>query len=179
MLSSREVGCRPLFALVALLVLSIPLGACDTPKASTGSSPASIQDQLGIGHFGVTVRNSEIRVDIVLFEHGFELSGRCNGVQLGGNPEDSETSFVIAVDGGPLDDVTCQLKLNGAGVTVAYEPTADVLRRVIGSGECVVVGNEGHWKCPADASVFDGDGVLIAAPWFVTDPEARATIEGQ
>lgn len=177
-LNERKVATPRSLGLRTALVLLSAVAGCTGSPSSNPAQPTAEDAPRGLGQFGVTVRDSEIRVDIVMFEQGVEVSGQCNGVQLGGRPEDNEGSFMVPIEGGPLDAISCRLQVEGDDVRVAYEPTAAALRQVIADEGCVVLGAEEHWKCPADASMLDGGGVLIMAPWFVTDPEARVLIEG-
>lgn len=105
------------------LALTVSLAAACSDDASP---PTTLFEETGAGHFGVTVRHSEIQVDIVLFEPYPQVSGSCNGVELGGH-EDNSTSFVVPIAGGPLDPIRCLLIVDGAPVTLSYEPTAQVL----------------------------------------------------
>lgn len=162
---------------LATAVLSLLVVGCDDSTAS--SPPTSTVARPDLGQFGVTIRNSQIQIDVVMFAEDVNMSGNCNGIELGGQPGDTKRSFKILIDGGPLDPVGCVFRIDGTEVAVQYEPTAAALRRVIESDECISLGSEDYWQCPADPSLLDGGGAFVMAPWFVAHPRARSEIEAQ
>ena len=159
--------------LVTLVVPLVALGGCNLSGGSA-PTPSNSVAPTGIGQFGVSAIKSEIRIDVVMFED-VELFGSCNGVQF--VLQSDRTSFEVFIDGGPLDPVTCQMQVDGRGVVIVYEPTAEGLQDVISSSDCVALGASGHLKCPADSSFLNGGDTLVSADWFVADEGALEEIE--